>query len=114
MRPYFEDGQSQNKIVFEPVERKFVPGWYVLVRLSSGRQPQFGHFQTEAEALDWIKNKSAAWLKEYDEGPYEAKVYVVQKAVPRPSAMRTGLVGPAMPSLADFDGRAKALAIRIP
>ena len=45
-------------------------GWYVLVTLPKGRQPQLGGFQTEAEAVAWIKRESATWLKEYEGGKY--------------------------------------------
>ena len=38
-------------------------GWYVLVTSSSGSTTNVGHFANEAEAEQWIKQDSAAWLK---------------------------------------------------
>jgi hypothetical protein len=58
------------KVIFEPVEMMIGVGWYVLVTLPKGRQPQLGGFQTEAEAVAWIKRESATWLKEYEGGKY--------------------------------------------
>jgi hypothetical protein len=48
------------KTKFEPAELKF----------PSGRQPQIDGFETEAEARDWIKARSTAWLKMYESGKY--------------------------------------------
>jgi hypothetical protein len=38
--------------------------------LPSGIQPQIDGFETEAEARDWIKARSTAWLKMYESGKY--------------------------------------------
>jgi hypothetical protein len=42
----------------------------VRLTLPSGRQPQIDGFETEAEARDWIKARSTAWLKMYESGRY--------------------------------------------
>ncbi len=60
----------KRKIEFEAVEMMIGRGWYVLVKLPSGPQPQLGGFNSEAEARDWITRKSAVWLKEYQNGKY--------------------------------------------
>jgi hypothetical protein len=38
-------------------------GWYVHVALPKGEMPRLGGFNSEAEATEWIKLKSSAWLK---------------------------------------------------
>jgi NAD(P)H-flavin reductase len=58
------------KVEFEPVEMKIKPGWYVRVTLPHGEQPRLGSFNTEAEARDWMKHKSFAWLNEYERSKY--------------------------------------------
>ena len=62
--------KAKPKVEFEPVEMKIGSGWYVRVTLPGGRQPQLGSFSSEAEALEWIKHKAPAWLKEYENGKY--------------------------------------------
>jgi len=58
------------KTKFEPAELKAGTGWCVRLTLPSGRQPQIDGFETEAEARDWIKARSTAWLKMYESGRY--------------------------------------------
>jgi hypothetical protein len=58
------------KTKFEPAELKAGIGWCVRLTLPSGRQPQIDGFETEAEAREWIKARSAAWLKMYESGRY--------------------------------------------
>jgi hypothetical protein len=55
---------------FDPVQLKDGSGWYVRLTLPDGREPQIDGFKTEAEAQDWIKSKSAEWLKSYEGGKY--------------------------------------------
>jgi len=55
---------------FEPVKLKAGSGWYVRLTLPDGRQPQIDGFKTEAEALEWIKTTSVAWLKIFEGGRY--------------------------------------------
>ncbi len=61
---------SKPKVIFEPVEMMIGVGWYVRVTLPKGRQPQLGGFNTEAEAVSWIKRESADWLKGFEGGKY--------------------------------------------
>jgi hypothetical protein len=58
------------KTKFEPTELKGRTGWCVRIMLPSGIQPQIDGFETEAEARDWIKARSTAWLKMYESGKY--------------------------------------------
>jgi hypothetical protein len=60
----------QRKVIFEPVEMMIGRGWYVLVKLPSGPDRQLGGFNTEAEAQEWIKRKSAEWLKSFENGKF--------------------------------------------
>jgi hypothetical protein len=58
------------KVEFEPARMEIGRGWCVRVKLPRGEGPQLGGFKTEDEARDWINRKSAAWLKEYEDGRY--------------------------------------------
>lgn len=60
----------RHRVTFSPVEMMIGRGWYILVRLPSGRDQQLGGFNTEAEAQDWIQRKSADWLKHFENGKY--------------------------------------------
>jgi len=62
--------EPKRKVEFEAVEMMIGRGWYVLVKLPQGPQPQLGGFNSQAEAQDWIARKSAAWLKDYQNGKY--------------------------------------------
>ena len=53
------------KVDFQPVEMRVGSGWFVRVTLPRGEPPRLGGFKTEAEATEWIKRKSAAWLKDH-------------------------------------------------
>jgi hypothetical protein len=55
----------KHKVEFEPVPMKIGAGWFVRVMLPRGEQPRLGGFNSEAEAREWIKRKSAAWLREH-------------------------------------------------
>jgi hypothetical protein len=58
--------------LFDPIEMKVRPGWFVRVTLQ-GREPaRLGGFRTEAEATEWIKRESSGWLKDYSERRYNA------------------------------------------
>jgi hypothetical protein len=61
---------AKPKVEFEPAPMKSRSGWYVLVTLPSGVRHHLGGFKTEEEARVWIAVKSAAWLKEYENGKY--------------------------------------------
>jgi hypothetical protein len=54
------------KTTFEAVQIKMGPEWYVRVTLPNGEQPHLGSFKTEAKAIEWIRDKSAGWLKGYE------------------------------------------------
>jgi hypothetical protein len=60
----------KSKVGFEAVPMKVGSGWYVRVTPPMGTQSQLGGFKTEDEANIWITDKSAAWLKEYENGKY--------------------------------------------
>ena len=64
-----ERGQSManiiGKVEFQPVRMDSGAGWFIRVLLPEGEQPRLGGFSTEAEAADWIRHKSARWLKEH-------------------------------------------------
>jgi hypothetical protein len=56
--------------LFDPIEMKVRPGWFVRVTLQ-GREPaRLGGFRTQAEATEWIKRESSVWLKDYSERRY--------------------------------------------
>jgi hypothetical protein len=59
---------TKPKVEFEPVPMKIGSGWCVRVTLPYGASPQLGGFKTEEEAREWIRRKSAAWLREYESG----------------------------------------------
>jgi hypothetical protein len=54
-----------SKVEFETVPMDTRAGWFVRVLLPKGEQPRLGGFKTKAEATEWIRRKSAAWLKEH-------------------------------------------------
>jgi hypothetical protein len=65
-------------MVLHPLEAHFQArplkrgtGWYVLVSWDGGRTAQINDFASEAEADEWIKNKSAGWLKTRDTGSHD-------------------------------------------
>ena len=58
------------KTTFEEVQIKMGPEWYVRVALPDGGRPTLGGFQTEAEAVEWIKHDSGVWLKGYEGGRF--------------------------------------------
>jgi hypothetical protein len=53
------------KVEFQPVRMNDGEGWFVRVLLPKGEQPRLGGFNSEAEAMDWIRRKSAVWLREH-------------------------------------------------
>jgi hypothetical protein len=52
-----------SKAIFDPVELKAEPSWYVRIAFPSGEQTYVGGFITEAAAREWIATKSAEWLR---------------------------------------------------
>ncbi len=46
-------------------------GWHVVVTWTNGRTAQINNFTDGAEAEEWIKNKSAAWLKARQTGSHD-------------------------------------------
>jgi hypothetical protein len=42
--------------------------WGVRLSLPGGRQPVIDGFKSEAEAQEWIKTDSIAWIERYDRG----------------------------------------------
>jgi hypothetical protein len=46
------------------------PGWFVRITLPHGEQIHIDDFNAEAEARNWIAEKSDAWLKKYRGGRY--------------------------------------------
>jgi hypothetical protein len=63
--PYRSMVTSIPEVDFQPVEMKTGKGWFVRVTLPRGEPPRLGGFRTEAEAIEWIKNKSGTWLREH-------------------------------------------------
>jgi hypothetical protein len=53
---------AKTKVIFEPVELKAEPSWYVRVAFSSGQQTYLGGFISQAAAQEWIALKSVEWL----------------------------------------------------
>jgi hypothetical protein len=53
------------EVDFQPVEMKTGKGWFVRLTLPRGEPPRLGGLRTEAEAIEWIKNKSGTWLREH-------------------------------------------------
>jgi len=53
------------KVEFQPVRMDSGAGWFIRVLLPKGEQPRLGGFNTEAEATEWIRRRSAVWLKEH-------------------------------------------------
>jgi hypothetical protein len=60
----------KRKTIFEPVQMKAEPGWYVRITLPHGEQIHINEFITEDEAAAWIEDKSIPWLKKYRGGRY--------------------------------------------
>jgi hypothetical protein len=53
---------------FDAVQSMVEPRWNVRVTLQHGERILIGEFMTEVTALEWIAEKSAAWLKKYRGG----------------------------------------------
>jgi hypothetical protein len=51
------------EITLAPQPVKFGLHWHVVGTYSGGQQEHITGFKTEADALDWIANDSAAWLE---------------------------------------------------
>ena len=58
--------------LFDPIEMKIAPGWFVRVTLPGRVPARLGGFRTEAEAAEWIKRESSVWLKDYSDRRYNA------------------------------------------
>jgi hypothetical protein len=56
---------------FEARQLKRGGGWYVLASWVGGRTAQVDDFANEAAAEEWIKSKSAAWLKARQTGSHD-------------------------------------------
>ncbi len=54
---------AKPKVIFEPVELKAEPSWYVRVAFPGGQQTYVGGFISQAAAEEWIALKSAEWLE---------------------------------------------------
>jgi hypothetical protein len=51
------------KITLTPQPVKVGPRWHVVGTYPRGQKEHITGFKTEADALDWIANDSAAWLE---------------------------------------------------
>ena len=60
---------TRNLTKLEPAQAKD-GSWHVLLTHPYQRKAQIDGFETEAEAKVWIVDKSAAWLKIYEDGVY--------------------------------------------
>jgi hypothetical protein len=56
---------------FEARQAKRGESWQVLVTWDTGRTAQVDNFADRTEAEEWIKNKSAAWVKGRQTGSHE-------------------------------------------
>lgn len=56
---------------FEARQIKRSEDWSVLVTWDTGRTAQVNNFADRAEAEEWIKNKSAAWVKARHTGSHD-------------------------------------------
>jgi hypothetical protein len=52
------------KIEFRPTKMQSYDGWYVQLLIPGLPPLQLGGFKTEAEAAEWVRHKSKAWLEE--------------------------------------------------
>ena len=68
---YYEHDNPPSPPRLETRQFKKGDGWYVLVTSSSGSTTQVGHFASEAEATQWIKKDSVAWLKARQTGSHD-------------------------------------------
>jgi hypothetical protein len=70
--PLLRDLESLNEgnagVRFEPIESEPGAGWQVLITLRYGKQLKINGFESSAEAGEWIRTKSAAWLSKYNSG----------------------------------------------
>ena len=60
---------AQPEPTFEPIEAKNGE-WYVRLYLPGGRQPVIEGFKSQAEAREWIKTNSIAWIEKYEAGKH--------------------------------------------
>jgi hypothetical protein len=56
--------KREPKVIFEVLEWKIGGGWYVKITFATGAPVNIEGFKSEAEAGQWIRNESAAWLYE--------------------------------------------------
>ena len=56
---------------FKVHQVKLGGGWQVVVTWDSGRTAQVDNFADRTEAEEWIKDKSAAWLKARQTGSHD-------------------------------------------
>jgi hypothetical protein len=56
---------------FKARQDKHGERWSVQVTWNSGRTAQVNNFSDQAEAEEWIKNGSAAWLKARETGSHD-------------------------------------------
>ena len=54
--------ESKAKPIFTPRELKDWSGWFVVVQWPNGREQHVNGFGSEAAAISWIADESAAWL----------------------------------------------------
>jgi hypothetical protein len=59
--------RSWPKAVFKPIETKDGE-WSIRLSLPGGRRPVIDGFKSEAEAQEWIKTDSIAWIERYERG----------------------------------------------
>ena len=60
------DGNA--RVRFEPIQLQPGAGWHVLITLRYGKQLKINGFESSAEAREWIRTESAAWLSKYNSG----------------------------------------------
>jgi hypothetical protein len=56
--------QPWEKITLDPQPFRVGDGWYVQAILPDGRIDPIDGFKTEAEAKEWIANRSRVWFRE--------------------------------------------------
>jgi len=60
--------KAVGKITFNPKPLKVGAQWHVVDTYPRGQEEHITGFKTEADAKDWLKNDSQAWLKKRSYG----------------------------------------------
>ena len=61
---------TKPKTQFGMIQLKAGSGWHIRATLPHGEFVQVNYFKTAIEAIDWIADEAASWLKNYRGGRY--------------------------------------------